>query len=497
MKAPVRLLFLWLLVPALAFAEVASVEPATPDVRPPDTVDVFAPAPVEQPTSAADVASAPRPGEESGRLDPVDEGDSTGRRIARGLLWIPRLPVEMAVQPVRGVLYLKDRYHAFSRIASWFTTEDKTIAIFPTAIVETGFGWNVGVRAHFNDAFGGGERIRLRAAIGGAWRSIAELQLDAGKHEKRAVSGGVKLRLEERDEERFYGYGNGSSSAPPAMLIDPTMDDTAVGTLFQVRTGQVTPHVRLQLPGNIALTASAAFLRDRSETATGDDDDGIDGEIDESPIDTVYDTSRIAGFGSRESIYTELEVAWDTRRAAHPYDPPGMRGTGGLVSAFAGRYDGLGKDLDFYRAGLDLQRYIHLTRGPRVLELRAYAEAVSGQRGRIPFLDLPRLGGERLLRGYDRDRFRDRVAAVAQAGYLFSLSRALAASIFVDVGRVYSGLDALTYRDQRVGFGAALEVYSTKSLVIRGEVATSIDGGVFAYVSVDPAFDARERTDRR
>ncbi len=487
-----RLLLVWLFVPTLAFAQVATVQPVAES----EPTTVATPAPVENPVTAADVASAPRPGEESGRLDRVDEGDSTARSIARGLLWIPRLPVKAAVQPVRGVLYLKDRYHAFSVIASWFTTEDKTIAIFPTAIVETGFGWNVGARAHLNDAFGGGERIRVRAGIGGEWRSIAELTVDAGKHEKRALSGGVKLRLEERDQERFYGYGNGSVTAPPATLIDPTMDATSVGSIYQVRTGQITPHVRLQLPRDVSLTARAAFVRDRSETISADDDD-MDREIDETPIDSVYDTSRIAGFGTRDSIYTELEVAWDTRRAAHPYDASGMRGTGGLVSAFLGRYDGLGESLDFYRGGIDLQRYIPLTRGPRVLELRAYAEAVSGERDRIPFLDLPRLGGERLLRGYDRDRFRDRIAAVAQAGYLFSLSRYLAASLFVDVGRVYSGLDALTLKDQRVGFGSALEVYSEKSLVIRAEVAASIDGSVFAYVSVDPAFDTKERTDRR
>jgi hypothetical protein len=102
-----------------------------------------------------------------------------------------------------------------------------------------------------------------------------------------------------------------------------------------------------------------------------------------------------------------------------------------------------------------------------------------------------------MLRGYDRDRFRDRIAAVGQVGYLFSLSRFVAASTFVDVGRVYSGFDALTVRDPRVGFGAALEIYSEKAMVIRAEVASSIDGGMFAYVSVDPAWDKHARTERR
>jgi hypothetical protein len=484
-------LFVGLLVSSPAFAQIATTaEPSSP-AEPPTPA---APEPAPPPIGAADVADAPKPGDESGRLD-RDPGDGAGRSIARGLLWIPRLPFEAVAQPIRGTLYLKERYHAFDVISSWFTTEDKKVAIFPTALVETGFGWNVGMRVAENDAFGGGERIKLRVGIGGQWRSIAEARIDLGEHDKRTVSGGIRARLEERDQERFYGYGNAPTSSQPPMLIDPTTDGTAVGTLFLQKTGRITPYLTVRLPQHFEVTGRAAFTRDRVATGSTDPDD--DADLDDRPIGSVYDTTKLPGFGRTDSVYSELELGWDTRRTADEYDAPGIRGTGGLVAVFGGRYETFDRELGFWRGGIDLQRYIPLTRGPRVIELRGYAETVSGPRDEIPFLELPRLGGSRMLRGYDRDRYRDRVSAVAQAAYLFSMSRYLAASLFVDVGRVYSGLDALTYKDQHVGFGGALEVYNDKSMVIRAEVAASIDGGVYAYISLDPAFDARARTEKR
>jgi len=215
-------------------------------------------------------------------------------------------------------------------------------------------------------------------------------------------------------------------------------------------------------------------------------------------IDEVYDISRLPGFGKRDALYAELEASWDTRRPANRFDGQGMRGAGHLVSVFGGRYEGLADNtINFYRGGFDLQQFVALTQGPRALEFRVFAEAVTGPRDEIPFLELPRLGGQRLLRGYNIDRFRDKVAAVGQVGYLFSLSRYVAMTIFADVGRVYADVDALTWRDQRVGFGTALEIYSSTGMVARAEIAGSADGSVFAYLSLDPVFDTRARTDRR
>ena len=473
-----------------AFAQVAT------NAEPHPTTEVPRPAitPTPDPDAAADVAHAPTPGTESGRTDEVDGGDGALRYVGRGLLWIPRIPMELIVQPIRGALYVNDRYHAVSVVAGWFTTEDKKIAIFPTALIETGFGLNVGARAQFKDVFGAGERIGFRAGTGGQFKTVAEGKLSLGDKKSSPVAGGIRARYEKRNRDRFYGYGNGDTVTPSGMLIDPTASDDAIGTLYQLRTSRVGGFMIGRLGKQLSVTASGSLIRDDVSSADMTGDGNL---IRERPIGSFYDTAALPGFGKRDSIYTELEVAWDTRGKHTELDAPGMRSTGGLLSAFGGLHENLDDDVRFFRGGVDLQGYIPLTVGPRAFELRFRGEAVSGPRDEIPFLELPKLGGLQMLRGYDRDRFRDRVAAVAQGGYLFALSRVLAASVFVDVGRVYSGLDELTWRDQRVGFGGALEIYNTSNMVLRTEIAGSIDGSMYLYISLDPAFDARARTERR
>lgn len=443
-----------------------------------------------EPLSAADVRDAPLPGAESGRVDVIDHGDGPGRRIGRGLLWIPRIPVEVVFQPVRGALYLKDRYNVVDIITGIFTTEDKKLAIFPTALAETGFGLNVGVRASYKDVFGTGVKVKARVGFGGAFRRVAAIELGTGTLLGKRIEGNLEAHYENRDKERFYGYGNGDEVEPLPMPVDPTMVDTAIASRYQVTIARVVPRLKIALPQHFRATATGAYIHKQlsvQEVVARD-----------ARIDEAFAIDRIPGFLSgTEFIYTEAELAWDTRRLGHEYDPAGMRTTGGLVAAYVGRQDELGDGPTFYRIGVDLQRILRLTSGPRIIELRAHGEMVTGDRDDLPFTELPRLGGRYVLRGYQIDRFRDKIAAVAQAAYKFGLSRYLAASAFVDVGRVFSSLDEVSLEDPRVGFGGALEVYSATNMVVRLEVASSIDGGVFAYLSLDPVFDARARVERR
>lgn len=446
-----RLLSLAILVAAApASADVASLEPAPRDREP----SVEPPRP-EESASAEAVAEAPRPGAESGRLDPP-EREGAARSVGRGLLLVPRLAFLLATQPLRGALYLQ------SRLASGGSSPDpKSYSITPVALVQSQAGLHVGVRASVEDLLGRDERFQLYAGLGGEFHRVVGLAAEVGT---KRISGGIEARFEQRFRERFYGYGNDSVSARPSDPIDPTVDATAVRTTYHLERQHLVPHVTVRPTAHLGLTARVALVRD--ETAADD----------EEPIDAVY----AVRLGDRRNLYSELAASWDTRRAADRYDHALMHGTGGSVAVFGGRGDGA---VDFYRAGIDLRRYLALTRGPRVLELRAYGETITGPRDQLPFVELARLGGRALLRGYDRDRFRDKVAAVTQVTYRFAIARFLAGSVFVDVGRVYEGLDALTYRDQRVGFGTALDLYSKTAKLIRAELASSIDGGLFAYVA--------------
>jgi len=474
---------------------VAHAQPTTPPstidprVRPPEPVE---PPAEEKPVTADDVRDAPKPGQEHGRLDPIDTGDSVGRLIARGFLWLPRLPILIVAQPVRGALYVQDRYHAAEVVASLFYSDDEKIAIFPTVLFETGFGLNAGVRAQFKDLLGQDERVKLRAGYGGRYKTVAALDIDTGKRIASRVSAGIDARYEARDEERFSGIGDNDLVAAAEGPREPIGDPLGVQTRYRLSVMRLSPRLRFQLPANLAITGTAALIRKKFGNLTPAEIQGSD-----RPLGEIYATDQVPGFMSGTTfLYDEVELAWDTRRPAHWLDPKGVRGTGGLALVYAGRQEDLDEGADFYRVGLDVQRYFKFGPGPRVLELRGYAELVTGDRDRVPFTELPRLGGVDLLRGYPTDRFRDRLAAVVQVNYLWMLSRYLAAVGFVDAGRVYSGVRDVTLDDMRVGYGGALEVFSDSGMMIRAQLASSIDGGVTAFVSLDPTFESRSRVER-
>ena len=92
-------------------------------------------------------------------------------------------------------------------------------------------------------------------------------------------------------------------------------------------------------------------------------------------------------------------------------------------------------------------------------------------------MSLPRLGGSELLRGYDTDRFRDRIAALGSVQYRWQLHQRLSAYLFTDTGRVYRDADSLTFAGLRLGYGGGLELGSGSGFVARAQLASSIDGG--------------------
>jgi hypothetical protein len=92
---------------------------------------------------------------------------------------------------------------------------------------------------------------------------------------------------------------------------------------------------------------------------------------------------------------------------------------------------------DYLRYGGQLQSFWRLGRGPRTLSGRLYLDAVTGSLDEVVFTQLPQLGGPYLLRGYDRDQFRDRIATLGSFEYTWDLGRYPMASMFVAMAALY------------------------------------------------------------
>ncbi len=448
-------------------------EPPAPAPKPPASV-----APRER--SASDAKGAPLPGAESGRIDNHDDDDSMLRIAVRGLLFLPKIAVQVVFAPFRGGVWAYERFQLGARVHDIFFNDEGTIGLYPTVGIESGFGVTVGASFVDRDLFGDGERLSLKAATGGQFRQIYKARLDSGNrlgHRAKIELAGV---YELRPKDAFYGIGNDD---PEDMDLDP-----AIETRFRKTKARGTGVVDINVASDLHVRASEE-LTDVTFANSAEEN--------EAAIDSVYMPSSLVGFGGYRASYTELELRWDSRRRGSEWDPDAVRGTGWLLATFAGRSVAIGAGSDYWRYGGEIQRFIHLTTGPRVISARLYGEAVSGKLGDVPFDELPRLGGKFLLRGYPLDRFRDRVAALGSVEYSWDLARRISASTFIDVGRVFSTLRDANFEELRIGYGVGLEFHTNRKYVMGLSVASSIDGGIFLNLGFDPAFDTEPRTGRK
>jgi outer membrane protein assembly factor BamA len=460
--------------------------------------------PLPAPAPAPDTQPAPAPAPPTARPKPkITEASGIARPattptshhllwVPRAILFVPRWAVWLASQPLRLAAWSWEHYQIRERFKGVFFNVDETFGVFPTALFETGFGLNVGARLLHKDVFGRRERISLRAGVGGRYQQIYAGELRTGRRLGNHVAAGVEVRYERRPRDRFFGIGNADQiePGPTTPLVDPSTEDTAIATRY--RETLVRAVVTLDAPITPQLTAKLS-------TAYMNRDFDSDPDT-ENRIDRYYDTTRLVGFtGGVHNVYIESELRYDSRRPTSPYQSRAVDATGWLASLYLGGAAGLGGDRsDFFRYGGEVQRYLDLYRGSRVLALRAMVESTGGvhRDTDISFVDLPRLGGNEYLRGYPPDRFRDRASTLFTAEYMWALGNFMSAYAFVDTGRVWHSLRDFTLEEFRVGFGGGLQLQTHNSFLMRLQVAASRDGDVFLEVALSPSFERRERAGR-
>ncbi|MBA3453114.1 MAG: hypothetical protein H0T42_08475 [Deltaproteobacteria bacterium] len=455
------------------------------------------------PSAEPDWDAAPPPNMADGFIRAPRDAAAPFRWVPRVLLFIPRWTLFVIAQPVRLAGWAFERYQLGDRVKQIFFNVDGTFGIFPVAFFETGFGLNFGARLVHKDLFGKRESIRLRAGFGGRFQQIYGLNASSGDRLGKRFALSLEARYERRDKDQFFGIGNGDRvAAEDAMVpIDPITNDRAVASRFRQRIMRVMVAGDARLFGDVTLTLSGALMMRRFEPTTA-----FEGEN----IADNYMTDRLVGFANSDSLlgvsngvqnlYVEADLRYDTRRRASHYQSHAVSAAGWLLSGYFGRMSGVGNDpSSFYRYGTDLQRYIDLYRGSRVLALRILVEATGGTDGRIdqaiPFIDLPRLGGT-VLRGYSADRFADRSFTLASVEYLWDMGQLFSAFTFADTGRVWRSLKDFELEEFRLGFGGGIQFHSRDSFVFRIQAAGSKDGDLLFSLALDPAFSRRGRAGR-
>jgi hypothetical protein len=443
--------------------------------------------PVAQIT-AADVADAPRPSQATGVKVGDDRARHAWRWVPRVLLFVPRWTFWALVQPIRGSLWAYERYGLKDRIKGIFFNDDETIGAYPLAFFETGFGLNVGGRLILRDLIAADSEMKFRASYGGRFRQIYAVSGETGDLLPFHLEAEAAYEIYPRS--RFFGIGNADlvDGATVAMPVDPRARDTAVKTRYHHDDLTAEVAGRVHLAGDLDLRLSGRYLHSSFE----DEAELGDGDFD---IYQIYDRSRLVGYQQDLSSLTgELELIYDSRRGTEFWVTDVMPNTGWKLAGFAGYTGGLGDDpSDFIRYGLDLQRVLDIHDGVRTVMLRLYGEGVTGKTADVPFSELPKIGGPIFLRGYQRDRFRDRVSAIGTIEYRWMVNKFLAAFLFVDAGRVYKSWSDFEFDGMRVGYGGGLQAHTVTTFRGRFDVSSSIDGAVFLNLTFDPVYDTSSR----
>ncbi len=139
-----------------------------------------------------------------------------------------------------------------------------------------------------------------------------------------------------------------------------------------------------------------------------------------------------------------------------------------------------GSTFNYWNINATFQKYWEVKR-KHVLAVQAKARHAEGQ---VPFLDLPTLGNDDILRGYPKNRFRDRNFVAAQVEYRFPVWWRFGLVGFAGAGDVFAKPSDVSMQTLKYSVGAGLRfvVNPAERLNIRIDYGHGREGGYFYFV---------------
>lgn len=212
---------------------------------------------------------------------------------------------------------------------------------------------------------------------------------------------------------------------------------------------------------------------------------GVSSELGRLADTNTSFTEAIAPGLQRQPTFGTAQAALvvDTRDTTNPR-------SGGLYSVQLRRFsDRDGGAYSFTNTRVDLQQFVPFWNESRVLALRVLAEHSDGVGGgRVPFYFQPTLGGARSLRGYERQRFRDRSLILLSAEYRYEVNPFLMAAVFVDAGQVAPDWGAFSVHDFRSDYGIGFRFGYSSAVALRTDVAFGGESPVRLIVGFSSSF---------
>ena len=136
----------------------------------------------------------------------------------------------------------------------------------------------------------------------------------------------------------------------------------------------------------------------------------------------------------------------------------------------------------FRKTRIDLQQFVPLLHGHRVLAFRAlavFSDTSDGQA--VPFYLSPTYGGLNVGRGYPTFRFRDRNMLALQAEYRYQVSPLISGALFADAGQVASSVRAIQWSQLKTTYGTGVRFGAAGGAALRFDLAFGGNGPTFIF----------------
>jgi len=228
-----------------------------------------------------------------------------------------------------------------------------------------------------------------------------------------------------RAPQRFYGVGNDSRSAD---------EESYTPRILEIQVG-VKRRVAGSLFGGLRFDFEDVMME---KVEPG-------GLLDAGDI-----------IGSRGGMLAGLGASldWDTRDSVlFPRRGVLLQLQGDAYGAIAG------SDYSFSRLKLDLRKYLPVGTD-QVLAVQAFLHSTGGE---VPFHRLALLGGESLMRGYYKGRFRDKGLIAIQAEYRALLTTRIGVAGFAGLADIFPGWAGLNDGRLKFSVGTGLRYVISKS----------------------------------
>ncbi len=373
---------------------------------------------------------------------PTDEEDGFFYR----LLAVPEYLWKGISYPIKKMSIFYEQVDLLERALDVFLNEERTGGIFPRFEFGGAIGGGIGLTAFHNNLFNKKKQIRASYLFGLPDNHAGEFSF-----KDPAVFGSL-FKLEANllgldvDRGRFFPGGN---QAPKNRQNGRTF--------FEL--DEVSGDIKV---GRSVVGAFSTFFQTRVFTAEAKEGRG------RSDI-----PSTIPGVNSSlTAIELTPQAIYDSR------DNPFRPSTGWFIDAtFSYTNQVNGDEFQYIGYTAEVQRFISIFRGNRVLLLRAYlAKLDSLNDHSIPFYELNQLDLNHGLRGYERGRWSDEGALLFNAEWRYPVWAQTEGSLFVDAGQVFNDYQDLNTRTFRVSIGAGLRFVTKENFAFRVQVAGSEDG---------------------